>query len=126
MRGFKTTDLRWLKPLALEYGEWDGLCAMLAAAMETTGYSSVWVIEPKTIVAMWNDGHGICLAGLAGKPGLKAMIRLGRHCIALADKAGVDLHSHATDAATWQHKLMTATYGFKPAGAVLARPAGGN
>ena len=124
IRPFKTADLKWIKPMAQEYGEWDGVCEMLSAAMEPTHFSAIRVVEPFAIAAVWNDFHGFALAGLAGKAGIKSLIRLGTDLIAAADKAEIDLHSHCTDPKTWQHKLFVDTYNFRLNGDVLAHRAG--
>ena len=98
MRAFQLTDLLWLESIAKEQNEWPQLLRGLEVA------TTVVVEEPYAIAALYVDGHGIGLAALSGREGIKQMIRIADFLKNQVLKTGVQLHGHWTPG-SWQEKV---------------------
>ena len=98
MRSYLTTDLLWIEPIAKHHGEWKGLLEALTGA--------VWaaVEEPLAIMIVYYDDHGLALAGLADKEGMKPLIKMSRMIAEKAKAEGIELHGHWIPG-SWQDKL---------------------
>ena len=98
VRPFKLTDLLWLERIAKEQGEWPELLRGLEGAILAV------VEEPYAVAALYLDSHGVGLAALAGKEGIKQMIRIADHLKEQMVAKHVPIHGHWTPG-TWQEKV---------------------
>ena len=97
MRPFKLTDLLWLEPIAKAENEWPELLRGLELAVV------VVVEEPYAVAALYLDEHGIGLAALAGKEGIRPMLKISDYLKRQVVEKKVPLHGHWTPG-SWQSK----------------------
>ena len=98
MRPYLHTDLLWIEPIAKKYGEWPQL-------LHTLTYGLIGIVEePYAIMMVYLDEHGIAVAGLADKEGMRPLIKLSRFIAEMAQKKDMELHGH-WEKGSWQEKL---------------------
>ena len=108
IRPYLTADLEWIEPIAKRYGEWSSLLKAL-----TFGLVGI-VEEPYAMAALYQDMHGVALAGLAEEDGIKPLIRLVITLKNQAAEKGIALHGHWKPG-SWQERLAV-KHGFSIGG----------
>ena len=98
IRPYLTTDLLWIKPIADHYNEWASLLQALTRGV------AAYVIEPDAIMIIFYDEHGLRIAGLADKSGIKSLVKLSRMMVGGARATETELHGH-WEPESWQAKL---------------------
>ena len=98
MRLFSLTDTPWLREISDLYGETQDFLG----AVPKFKYA---LVEPKlALLALFEDNHGLCLAGLTSKEGIRSMLKLVDPVLEYADRWSLSIHGHWKPK-TWQANL---------------------
>ena len=108
IRPFLSSDIVWIKPIAMKYGEWE---AIRDGLMGRDNYIVLctWVIEGKALVALFediDDHEKTIVCGLCDSNGIKELFELGHFIVKLARGFSHVLYSPKLDAGSWQEKFF--------------------
>jgi hypothetical protein len=100
IRPYQPFDVTWLLPIAERYGE----AIPFLSALKTL--VAAWVVEPLAGLFLYRDEHGLAVAGLTDKAGVKSLIAIGRAIRSVCREfTSEPIHGHAKPG-EWQYQLF--------------------
>ena len=112
-------DLLWIEPIAKRFGEWEETLADLDRSQVAM------VIPERALVYVYNDEHGLGIAGNTDEAGILHMARLFKYMRAWCDQWDNVVHLHFNERQKWQRALAVG-FGCKEAnGMFIYSPRGG-